>query len=312
MITKSSKIGVTSRTFCRSQKLRDLLEKDFSNVAYNDDGIHFDNESLVSFLGDCDAAIVSGENLSKEIIDQLPKLKIVSKFGVGLDGIDTSYLEEKDIKLAWKPGINSTSVAELALCYLILLLREADSLNRDLISGVWSKVKNSRDLSESTIGIIGYGQIGKKLSDFLEVHQTRILVYDPFLDSSKTITSNIEIVELNFLLRESDAITLHLPLSDDTKHLISNSEIKLMKKDSVLINLSRGGIVDEKALYSALVNNKIAGAAIDVFELEPGNNPELVSLSNVFATPHIAGTSRSASRMLGLSAINGLVESIDN
>ena len=248
--------------------------------------------------------------MSKEVIDKLPNLKVVSKFGVGLDGIDVDSLADNSIKLAWKPGINATSVAELALCYLILMLREAQQLNRDLLSGTWSKVKNSRDLSEVTIGIIGFGQIGKTLASFLDMHGSDILVFDPFIENIKHTNTNIELVDLECLLRKSDAITLHLPLSDLTKSMIGDREIKLMKQGSFLVNLSRGGIVCERAVASALKENHLGGAAFDVFENEPQNNPDLVAMRNFFSTPHIAGTSRSASAKLGLSAIDGLLESI--
>ena len=311
MITKESMIGVTSRTFSRSKELRKTLDRNFMNVKYNENGIHFDDETLVSFLFDCEAAIVSGENLSREIIEQLPNLKILSKFGVGLDGIDVDFLKDKNIKLCWKPGINATSVAELALCYLILMLREAQQLNRDLLSGQWSKVTNSRDLSEVTIGIIGFGQIGRKLASFLESHQSRILVYDPFLEVNQELQSNIEFLDLDKLLKESDAITLHVPLSESTSRMIGEREIKLMKKGSVLINLSRGGIVSEDSVHKALGEGHLSGAAFDVFEDEPYNNPKLVAMRNFFSTPHIAGTSKNASAQLGLSAINGLIESAD-
>ena len=311
MITRDSKLAVTSRTFSRSKELKDLLRKEFNNIKYNEDGIHFDDQNLITFLDDCEAAIVSGEKLSKEVIKKLPHLKIVSKFGVGLDGIDVDFLKEKGIKLSWKSGVNANSVAELTLCYLILMLREAQQLNRDLNAGHWSKVNNSRDLSEVTIGIIGFGQIGKTLATYLEYHKSRILAYDPFIKDDMKLESKVEFHELDSLLRQSDAVTLHVPLSDSTVEMIGDREIKLMKKNSVLLNLSRGGIVSEQAVYKALKTEHIAGAAFDVFEDEPNINPKLVQLKNFFGTPHIAGTSKNSIHKLGLAAINGLVESID-
>ena len=311
MTTKESLIGVTSRTFSRSSDLRNKLEKHFSNIKYNQEGVHFDDESLISFLSDCEAAIVSEDNLTKEVIEKLPSLKIVSKFGVGLDSIDTDFLNKKGIKLCWKPGVNATSVAELALCYLILILREAQQLNRDLISGSWSKIKNSRDLSEVTIGIIGFGHIGQTLALYLEQHQSRVLAYDPILKSGEKLKFNVESVDLDSLLKKSDAITLHVPLSDNTLGMIGEREINLMKKNSVLVNLSRGGIVSEQAVYKALKAKHLAGAAFDVFDNEPNIDPKLVAMKNFFSTPHIAGTSKNATIKLGLSAINGLIESIN-
>ena len=211
--------------------------------------------------------------------------------------------------MCWKPGINANSVAELALSYLILMLREAYQLNRDLIKGKWGKVKNSRELCETTIGVMGYGEIGKRLVEFLEHHEANVIVYDPFVGDNPS--NNIKMVDLETLLIESDAVTLHLPLTPVTKCIIGYDELKMMKEGAILINLSRGGIVDEDALLRSLNEKHLGAAAFDVFEHEPMTKSGLLKLSNFFSTPHIAGTSKKASRELGLSAINGLIENID-
>ena len=301
------KIAVTSRTFSKSQSMRQELENFFPNVKYNEDGCHFDEESLTHFLSDCEGVILSEEKLSKSVIDNLPELKVVSKFGVGLDSIDVSYLKTKGISLNWKPGINASSVAELSICYLILILREAQILNKALVQGTWLKSTNSRNLSEVVIGILGYGQIGKELVKYLKPFNTKILVHDSVEDSNLDI-SGIEFVSFEELIEKSDAISIHLPLNESTKGIISYEEIAKMKNDSVLINLSRGGIVDEAALFDGLSSQKLSGAALDVFLEEPSESSKLFSLKNFYCTPHIAGTSISSSRALGLSAIEGLKE----
>ncbi|MDG2228510.1 MAG: NAD(P)-dependent oxidoreductase [Gammaproteobacteria bacterium] len=310
MLSSNSKIGVTSRTFSRSTDLRAKLEQVFKNVIYNDEGIHFDDSSLVTFLSDCEGAIVSGENFSEDVINKLSNLKALSKFGVGIDTIDIEYLEKKGINFHWRPGINANSVAELALSYLILLLREANIHNRELLNGKWSKVINSRELSECVIGIIGFGQIGRKLAQFLEAHDSKVLVYDPHIEVSKTDRRSVEITTMDKLIKNSDAISLHIPYTNETHNLINEDRIRKMKKGSVLVNLSRGGIVNEKHLVNALKDEHLSGAAVDVFQSEPANFPELVQLKTCFSTPHIAGTSNYASSQLGLSAINGLTKNV--
>ena len=308
MLTRNSRICVTSRTFVKSKELRNLLEKEFDNITYNEEGIHFDEEGLIAFLEQCDGAIVSEDKISKLVIDRLPNLKIISKYGVGLDSIDLEYLKKKQVKLAWKSGINAYSVAELALSYLILMLRESSVLNNKLIEGKWEKAINGRDLSESTIGILGFGQIGRKLASFLEPHGSEIFTYDPFITDKTSLPNNVNFLDFDSLLEKVDALSVHVPLSDETRGLIDFQQINLMKENSVLINLSRGGVVNEEAVLRALKAGHLAGAAFDVFENEPGFNKELVSLNNFFSTPHIAGTSRSSSLKLGLSSIQGLVE----
>lgn len=312
MINKSSPIAVASRTFTKSKELRQRLEQNFNSVKYNEELLHFDEESLITFLNGSEAAIISEDKITKRVIDGTPDLKVVSKFGVGLDGIDLEYLKEKNIVLGWKPGVNASSVAELALSYIILLLREAHQLNREMLNSNWKKVSNSRDLSGMKIGIIGFGHIGKKLADYFSIHESKVLVYDPLIDQKEKISDFIELTSLEFLLENSDAISIHIPLLDSTRGLIGENEISKMKKGSVLVNLSRGGIVDESSMYKALRTNHLSGAAFDVFENEPINsekfNSRLLELNNFFATPHIAGTSNQTIIKLGVSAINCLID----
>ena len=307
MINETARIAVTSRTFCRSEKMCTELEKYFSNVKYNSEGLHFNENTLMEFLSNCEGAILSEEKLSKKVINNLPELKVVSKFGVGLDSIDVPHMQEKGISLKWKPGVNAASVAELSICYLILILREAQILNKSLTQGSWLQSTNSRNLSEVTIGILGFGQIGQKLAEYLKPFNSKILAHDEFIDS-KIGLPDIEFVSFEELLEKSDAVSIHLPLNKSTKGIISHKELAMMKQDSVLINLSRGGIVDEDALYEALLSQKLAGAAFDVFEEEPIESSDLFSLKNFYCTPHIAGTSISSTNALGLSAIEGLKE----
>ncbi|MAM04334.1 MAG: phosphoglycerate dehydrogenase [Flavobacteriales bacterium] len=316
MLTEDSLIGVSSRTFCKSKDLRKSLETKFKNIRYNDDLLHFDEKSLIDFFEGCEGVLISEDKITKAVIDELPKLKVISKFGVGLDSIDLDYIREKEITLGWKPGINSFSVAELALSYMIILLREAYFLNRCLLNSEWQKVRNSRDLSDLTIGIIGYGHIGKKLALFLEPFGSKILIYDPLIKPNKKLSNNVESSSFNNLLRNCDAVSIHVPLTKENHNLISEKELMMMKKDSVLINLSRGGVVNEHELFKALKNNHLSGAASDVFIGEPTNttefSSELINLDNFFSTPHIAGTSNQTISKLGHSAIKFLIDECEN
>ena len=310
MLTKESSIGVSSRSFCKSKYLRDSLERNFNNITYNDNLLHFDENGLIDFLKNCQGVIVSEDPLSANVIDQLTELKIVCKFGVGLDNIDVDYLKKKNINLGWKPGINASSVAELALSYIILTLREASQLNRKMLNFEWQKVINSRDLSGMTIGIIGYGHIGKKLASYLAPHECNIIIYDPFLEDDSHPIELVNYVSFEYLLKNSDAISIHIPLNESSRGMIDRTELSLMKKGSVLINLARGGIVNESALYKELKSGNLGAAAFDVFEDEPSNSSrfvsELLHLENFFCTPHIAGTSNQTIERLGQSAIDCL------
>lgn len=306
MLSKNSSIAVTSRSFSKNEELKRKLKSHFSNVKFNDSGANFSDDDLIKFLQNCEGAIVSEDNLNREVIEQLPHLKVVSKFGVGTDTIDMKYLKKKNIKFHWKPGLNSTSVAELTIGFLILTLRGAITANRKMLKGDWVKPTFSKELSEIKLGLIGYGNVGKKIADFLQVHKTKILVHDPYLKKDLILPKNLSRVTFKKILKDSDVVSLHLPLNSKTKNLIKKEEIDYMKKGAILLNLSRGGIVEENALIDALKKKKIAAAAFDVFDKEPKFNKKLVNLDNFFSTPHIAGTSSSSTLKLGISAIEGL------
>ncbi len=312
MLNSNSNIAVSSRSFCRSVELRTRLDNMFSNVKYNDQLEHFNEESLIKFFSDAEAVIVSEDKISKNVIDALPNLKILAKFGVGLDSIDIEYLKEKNIILGWSPGINAEAVAQLSLSYIILMLREAYPLNRRLINNEWAKVKESRDMSGLTIGIVGYGNVGKKLASYLKIFDTEIIAYDPFLQQDQTLSEGIKLVSFDEILNYSDALSLHVPLNKDTKNLFGKKELNKMKKGSVLVNLSRGGVVKESALLESLESGHLSGAASDVFEHEPENtnifHSKLLKNPNFFSTPHIAGTTNQTIQLLGENAIKSLTD----
>ncbi len=312
MLTKKSKVGIPSRSFCKSKLLRSSLEKHFDNVNYNEELRHFNEKEFIDYFHDCEALIVSEDPISKNVIDSLPNLKILSKFGVGLDSIDTDYLKEKNIRLGWSPGVNAAAVAQLSLSYLILMLREAYTLNRRLLSHEWAKVSNSRDLSSISIGIVGFGNVGKKLASYLKIFDLNILIYDPLFKEGEILDGKVKSVSFTDILKLSDAISVHVPLTSDTKDLFGKRELFMMKPRSVLINLSRGGVVNESALLEALNEGHLNGAASDVFEEEPQNtdyfSSQLLNCKNFFSTPHIAGTTNQTIQRLGEVAIESLME----
>tara|TARA_A100001015_G_scaffold7320_1_gene9047 strand:- start:1201 stop:2151 length:951 start_codon:yes stop_codon:yes gene_type:complete len=312
MLNSNSNIAVSSRSFCRSVELRTRLDNVFNDVKYNDQLEHFNEESLIKFFSDAEAVIVSEDKISKNVIDALPNLRILAKFGVGLDSIDVEYLKEKNIILGWNPGINAEAVAQLSLSYIILMLREAYPLNRKLINNEWAKIKESRDMSGLTIGIVGYGNVGKKLASYLKIFDTDVIAYDPFLQQDRALSEGVKLVSFDEILNYSDALSLHVPLNEDTKNLFGKKEINKMKKGSVLVNLSRGGVVQETALLEALESGHLSGAASDVFEHEPENtnifHSTLLNNPNFFSTPHIAGTTNQTIQTLGENAIKSLTD----
>jgi len=304
------KVGVTSRSFSKNIFLKSELLKKYPDTKFNDDGKAFTRKTLIKFLSDCDKAITALETIDESVLGSLPNLKVISKYGVGLDMINFEAMSKFKVKLGWQGGVNKRSVSELTLAAMISLRHKSIFANQEVRDKRWYQVKGNL-LSESTIGIIGCGHIGKDLVKLLEPFGCRILSYD-ILDFAEFYEEyNIEPLDLEAVLRLSDIVTLHLPLDDKTYNILSKERLSMMKEGSILINYARGGLVDEKALRQMLLNKKISGAALDVLTQEPPDSFKLASLDNVFITPHIGGSSEESIKKMGLAAIEGLDQAKD-
>ena len=298
-------IAVCSRSFSRNPVLRTELKALYANVKFNDDGLELKGDSLVSFLKGHEKAIIALEELDDSLLAQLPDLKVISKYGVGLDKIDMDAMRKFKIRLGWEGGINRRGVSELALAFILSMLREIPVANREVIKGTWRQHTGTQ-LTGKTVGIIGCGYVGKDLVSLLDPFNCTILVYDIETYSDFYEANSINATSLDKLLMQSDVVTLHTPLDDSTRNIINESNISLMKKSAILINVARGGVIEESALKKALITNTIAGAAFDVFTQEPPEDTELLNLPNFLATPHIGGSSKEAILAMGRAAIKGL------
>jgi D-3-phosphoglycerate dehydrogenase len=285
--------------------LRETLLEKYQDVRFNDAGARLAGDSLVEFLGGATKAIVGLERLDRAVLTRVPTLKVVSKFGVGLDSLDLDAFKQLGIKLAWSPGVNKRSVAELVVALMIASLRQLIQLNQITVSGSWKQV-NGYTLSGKTIGIIGCNNIGKDLLGLLRPWGCNFLVYDIVKDQEIESFPDVHYVGLDELLVRSDVVTLHLPLTESTKNILSRDQLMKLKKNAVIINTSRGGLVDEVALKDMLKKKEILGAAFDVFQNEPPVDLELLRLENFIATPHIGGSTSEAIVEMGLAAIHGL------
>jgi len=301
----SASIAVASRSFSQHPLLREELLSRYSDVLFNDAGTTLSGDSLIRFLLGREKAIIALEKIDESILSFLPGLKVISKYGVGLDGLDLDDIEKHDILLGWTGGVNKRSVAELVVSSIIALLHRLPEANREICSGAWRQIRG-RQLTGKTVGIVGCGHIGKDLAVILKSFQCRILAHDisNFLEFYKE--HEVIPVNLDELLRDSDVVTLHLPLNSSTRNILNKRRLEMMKQDAILINLARGGLVDEAALKSVLIQGKLAGAALDVFSVEPPEDLELVNMRNVIASPHIGGSTEEAVLAMGRAAIEGL------
>mgnify|MGYP001207263603 CR=1 FL=1 len=301
------KIAITSRSFSKDPILRKELEDLYprANIKFNEEGIKLEGQGLIEFLSDCDRAIIGLELLGESVLCALPKLKVISKYGVGLDMLDLEAMSVKGIKLGWKGGVNRRSVSELVISVAIALLRQIPEAHRESLAGAWHQRKG-RELSGRTFGIIGCGRVGKDLVSLLKAFNCTILVND-IVDYPRFFADyDIVPVSLDVLLRESDAVSIHTPLNDTTRNILSADRLSMMKPDAILVNAARGGLVDEKALKLMLQDGRLAGAAFDVFWNEPPEDHELLNLPNFFVTPHLGGSSEEAILAMGRAAIAGL------
>lgn len=265
-----------------------------------------EGERLIEFIGDADGLIVGLERLDREIIERLPNnLKIISKYGVGLDNIDLDSCKKRNIHIGWTPGVNRTSVAEIVVAFMISLSRNIFSTSNLLKKGIWNK-EGGFNLSGKIVGIIGVGNIGKEVARLLKPFKVRCLVNDIIDQSVYYKENNLIEVTKDEIYAQADLLTIHVPLTDKTIHLINRDAIVKMKKTAFLINTSRGKVVIQQDLKWALINNIIAGAAIDVYEEEPPEDMEFLSLPNLICTPHIGGNSIESVLAMGRSAIQHL------
>ena len=272
-----------------------LLKKKYD--VYYDISLAEDSNSLVKLINKMKALIVRNKTLvTRELIENAPNLTCVGRLGVGLDNIDLNACEEQNITVYPALGANSHSVAEYVICASMLLLRKAYFKKNEMIAGNWPRQESSgSEVYGKTLGLIGFGDIAQKTRDLALGLGIKTVAYDPYLDKDSNLWKETKNLQLDNLLLISDIISLHIPLSKETKNLIDEKKLRLIKNSSIIINTSRGGIIDENSLAKLLKENKIGGAALDVFNKEPINKvnaKKFEGLDNIILTPHIGGVTK--------------------
>ena len=298
-------LAVASRSFSKNIVLRNKVLKLYPDTKFNDGGHSLNGDSLVEFLSGYEKAILALETIDESVLSRLPNLKVIGKYGVGLDMIDLKAMEKYDVKLGWTGGVNKRSVSELVVSFAIYLLHRVVFANNEVKRGEWYQVKG-RQLSGRTVGIIGCGHIGKDLVGLLKPFGCKILVHDNVDYADFYRDNQVNSVGLEELAKQSDIISVHLPLNGSTKNIINKDLIEMFKKNAIFINVARGGLVDEVALEQRLIEGTLGGAALDVFALEPPLDNKIAQLDNVIVTPHIGGSTEEAILAMGEAAIAGL------
>lgn len=243
-------------------------------------------------LENAQALIVRNQTqVNQELIDAAPNLKIIARAGAGLDNVDTQYAKAKGITVSYTPDANSLSVAELAIGLMLSLVRKVPEARQDTLTGGWNRIKfTGTELHGKTLGLIGMGRIGTLTATRAQAFGMKIIAADPYLaaDAPQLKELNGTLVSLEELMKQADVISCHSPLTPDTRQMLNYRLFSLMKPDAYFINTSRGEVVEERGLIQALMEHKLAGAALDVRETEPPHQCALNQLENVILTPHIA------------------------
>jgi len=300
-------IVATSPSFSKNKTLQDEIYGYFPHVKLNLDGKRFNKSELIEFIKDADGVIVGLEPIDEEVLQYCKNLKIVSKYGVGLNNIDKEACRKRDIAIGWTGGVNKLSVAEMALGFMLMFSRNLFVTTNQLKDGVWNK-SGGFQLSGKTVGIIGVGFIGKELVRLLKPFGCKILVNDIINQDKYYEENDLEEVSKEELYERSDFISIHTPQDETTYNFITKKQMQMMKKTAYLLNTARGGLVNEQDLKHALKNGVMAGAAIDAYVEEPPTDREFLELPNLICTPHIGGNAKEAVEAMGMSAIKHLRE----
>jgi D-3-phosphoglycerate dehydrogenase len=265
-------------------------------------------EELEQVIGDYEAIVVrSRTKVRKPLLEKTKNLKLIVRGGVGIDNIDHEDAKKMGITVQNTPAASSASVAELAIGHMFGLARHIPIGTSSMKSGEWLKKKlKGTELAGKTLGIIGIGRIGKETAKRAKALGMNVIAYDPYV--KETGIEGVSAAELDDLLAKADYVSLHIPHTDETHHILSSAQFDKMKESAYLVNCARGGVVDEEALYDALSNGKIAGAAFDVFETEPPKDNKLLSLDNFHSTPHIGASTKEGQGRVGYEVVKVINE----
>ena len=256
-------------------------------------------QHVVDFVKDADIIVTQFTPVSRLIVDNTPNLKAVGTVRAGCENINIDALSEKGVMLFNNPGRNAQAVADFSIAMMLAENRNIARSHAALLKGQWRKdyenITFNHDFFESVCGIVGFGMIGQLVAKKLSGFEMKLLAYDPYIGQDAADQFNVKLTDLDTLMKESDFITVNARLTDDNYRMIGEREIALMKRTAILVNTARSGLVDEPALIKALQEKRIAGAAIDVFDVEPiGADHPYCQLDNVTLTTHLAGTTRHA------------------
>lgn len=302
------KVLVTPTSFCKPQNTaaRKKLEAFADEVVYNEYGRPLKPDEVEKMLSGVDGYIAGLDYITAEAIANAGSLKVISRYGAGVDRVDLQSAKDKGITVTNTPGTNAVAVCELAFALMLSLARVVPTLDNAVKNGEWPR-NNGIELCGKTLGIVGFGAIGKNLAIRAKAFGMDVIAFDPYFDQAFADANGVNKCDVNELISSSDFISLHVPLNEHTRHMIGEEQIETMKDGAYIINTARGGLVDEAAVAKAIQQGKLGGIALDVYEVEPVTSSPLFGLDNVVMTPHTGAHTNEAISGMGMMAVDNLI-----
>ncbi len=303
------KVFVSPTSFLKPQnaKAKALLEER-AEASYNELGRPLAGDEIVSRLQGADAYLAGLDYITADVVKRMPaSVKVISRYGTGVDRVDLDACKRRGIVVTNTPGANATAVCELSFALMLAVARNIPALHAAVCDGAWPRSEGI-ELAGKTLGILGLGAIGKRLATRAKAFEMRVMAYDPFLDRSFAEAHGIETAAPDAVCAQADFISLHLPYSESTRYLISAERIGRMRPGAIIINTSRGGLIDEAAAAVALKEGRLGGLGLDAFEQEPLADSPLKGLKGVVFTPHTGAHTAEAVEKMGLLSVQNVLD----
>ncbi|MFP3088886.1 phosphoglycerate dehydrogenase [Treponema sp. TIM-1] len=283
------------------------LNRFADRVVFNPHGRPLTEDELIPLLEGCEGYIAGLDFITKKVIEQSPSLRVISRYGAGVDRLDLEAARAKGILVCNTPGVNAQAVADLTIALILSVARRIPFLDRNTRQGRWPR-STGVELYGKTMGILGLGAIGKAVAKRAAGFAMHIMAYDPYMDEAYAKAQGIVAADFDTLVTRVDFLCLHLPLTAETRHIISGEVMKRMKPGVIMVNTARGGLIDEQAAYELLQSGHLGGLGIDVYEEEPPKESPLFTLDNVVLTPHTASHTREATAAMASLSVQNLID----
>jgi len=302
------KVLITPTSFLKNPEAKAMVEAFADEIVYNPQSRPLEAEEILALLDGVDGYIAGLDYITADVIRRAPaSLKVISRYGAGVDRVDLEAAKERGITVTNTPGTNAVAVCELAFGLMLSLARSIPRLDSAVKKGEWPR-NDGTELAGKTLGIVGFGAIGKNLATRARAFGMRVVAFDPYFDQAFASQHGVVQKTLDETIESADFLSLHVPLTKETKYMIGEQAIACMKKGAFIINTARGGLVDEAAAASALKSGQLGGIGLDAYEVEPVTDSPLLGLDHVVMTPHTGAHTNEAIAGMGIMAAQNIID----